>query len=187
MLSDTPATPGGRPQRPRLRPPPGRGWGSAGLGGRGPVPWGPIPGAQDGAKAPEPRGAQAQPPQPGPTSGSFLRGTSTSPPLRAPPARLHTTAAPRRPPASLGPQTYSKTCSEVQIFMVPAACAVSGRRKEAKRPRRPPPRPLGTRPAPQRARAVGPDAGDVPTHWPAPYPGPGLALDLRAAQRNPAP
>lgn len=33
-----------------------------------------------------------------------------------------------RPPTYPMPQTYSKTCSEVQIFMTPAACALPGRR-----------------------------------------------------------
>lgn len=50
---------------------------------------------------------------------------ATSSPTYAP---THPAVAPCRPPPCPTPRTYSKTCSEVQIFMVPAARAMSGRR-----------------------------------------------------------
>lgn len=49
------------------------------------------------------------------------------------------------------------------------------------------PRPSASPAAAQCARAVGPDARDVPTRCPTPYPGLGFAPALRAAQRSPAP
>lgn len=77
---------------------------------------------------PGPRGTQGQlPPPPGPTPGSFLRGAPASPRLR-PELPAHSALTPYAPPTRPTPQTYSKTCSEVQIFIVPAACSVSGRR-----------------------------------------------------------
>lgn len=77
---------------------------------------------------PRPRGTQAQlPPPPGPTPGSSLRSAPASPRLR-PELPAHSALTLYAPPTRPTPQTYSKTCSEVQIFMVPAACAVSGRR-----------------------------------------------------------
>ena len=59
--------------------------------------------------------------------------------------------------------------------------------REVKKPLLPPPRPSAAPAAAQCARAIGPDARDVPTRCPTPYPGLGSALALRAAQRSPAP
>lgn len=70
--------------------------------------------------------------------------------------------------------------------MVPAACALCRRRNEEERPHLPPPRPLATPPAAQRARAVGPDAGDVPTHCPA-LSRPGFCASLARGATKPRP
>lgn len=95
-------------------------------------------------------------------------------------SEVFSVSARSRPGAS---QTYSKTCSEVQIFMVPPACSVLGRRGGTTRHRgtRAPPH---TRPAAQRAGAVR-RREDVPTRGPAPYPGPARRRSS-AAQPSPA-
>lgn len=94
--------------------------------------------------------------------------------LGAPPrVALHPTpeSSPRALEAVAAPNTHSKTCSEVQIFMVPVArrvnLSVPGQRgAQVRRPRPVPSRP--GRLASQRARAVGPGAGTPGSAVPRP-------------------
>jgi hypothetical protein len=78
------------------------------------------------------------------------------------------------------PQTYSKTCSEVQIFMVPKIRAMSGGVTGQSGTELHPPRPA-PRPAAQRAGAVDPGARTSRRAAPRPIPaGPGAG----PARRN---
>lgn len=102
-----------------------------GPGSRSLLRWGPIPGAQGGSGAPHrspPGSGPAPPTRPDtwkPPEGRLDLATTPGP--ACPPTPQFPGAPPPHRPT---PQTYSKTCSEVQIFMVPAACAVSRRRNE---------------------------------------------------------